>query len=454
MLESKAKEPTQKQQKLTIRLSHANEQAKLILIASIPCLFVSNICFYLLTVPISLILFINIVLLIIITFAAATGHHKANNQIQIISNLIEAMIEGDYSLRGKQQNSPAFQHLLQLVNNLADTLHRHKINAQESQLLLEKIVNQMDAMVFAVDSKETLVLSNESAETLMSFNNAILQQLERAKTSTENLSNIIYIEAQHMSGEYFFYKDSFIFNNQTHRLYVLTRADNLLRQKEKQAWQNLLRVLSHELNNSLTPITTFSRTLLKKITISEPPLNVEQIKDGLQIIKERSQSLQQFIESYSQLSRLPTPNFTSFHWQTKLSQICTLFNECHFDFRLSRTFPPQQIIHADPKQLEQVFINILKNAQESMSASEEKLIIISAANKNGYLSLKIIDQGKGIANPDNLFIPFYTTKKSGSGIGLTLSRQIIENHNGMLSLKNRTDENGAEITIHLPLSQH
>jgi nitrogen fixation/metabolism regulation signal transduction histidine kinase len=436
---------------------YANEQAGLVLIASVPCFLMALVCLRLAGASYYLVSFFAIVFGLLIIYAAITGKNRANFQIQTLSNLVEAMIDGDYTLRGRAQSNPAFQDLLNLINQLSDNLHKHKLKAEESQLLLEKIMQQMDALVIAVDSNGQVAMINEAARNKLNFHANLSDKHNLESLGLEQLlayteSGVVRFNQKVMAGEYFLFKDQFYSNNKQHQLYLLTRADKMLREKEREAWQNLLRVLSHELNNSLTPIATFSSTMLRKINKENQVTDVNKFRDGLVVIKERAESLNQFITSYSQLSHLPKANKQNYVWRDKLVQLTRLFSDCQFQHDLLDNHQIDFSIQADPQQLEQVFINLFKNAREAMSSNPNKLIEIEVEVDEVNLILKIRDNGVGIANPSNLFVPFYTTKQSGSGIGLTLCQQIINNHDGTISLANRSDKPGAEVVISLPLN--
>ena len=437
---------------------YANEQAGLVLVASVPCLFLALVSLRFAGASYYLISFFAIIFVLLIAYAAITGKGRANFQLQTLSNLVEAMIDGDYTLRGRKQSNPAFQDLLNLINQLTDNLHKHKLKAEESQLLLEKVMQQMDALIIATDNRGLLAIMNEAARRGFNFDSDLSKGYQLKDIGMEELlekehSGVIKIRRNNIAGEYFLYRDRFYSDNKEHQLYLLTRADKMLREKEREAWQNLLRVLSHELNNSLTPIATFSNTMLRKIKKEKQVSDVEKFTDGLYVIKERAESLNQFITSYSQLSHLPKANMQPYQWRNKVIQLMSLFEDCIFEHELSVNREFDFSIQADPQQLEQVFINLFKNAKESMSESSSKVIEVSAQYDDKYLELKIKDNGMGIANPDNLFVPFYTTKKSGSGIGLTLCQQIMQNHNGSIQLNNRANQQGAEVLLQLPIAK-
>ena len=433
--------------------AHANEQAKLILVASVPCYLIALVAIRQSGASWYLFFFFAISMGLLILYAAVAGRQRADYQLQTLSNLVEALIDGDYTLRGRQQSNPAFQDLLNLINRLAETLNHHKLKAEESQLLLEKIIGQMDTMLIATDEQGQLTMLNHSAEdwlqTKLNETPIFLKQLGLEKLRTGESSEVIQFQQENLSGEYILFSDSFISGNQKYFLYLLTRAERLLKQKERQAWQGLLRVLSHELNNSLTPISTFSSTLRRKLEREQNISDIDKFKQGLEVISERAESLSKFITSYSQLSHLPKPSYEDYPWREKIDKLSKLFPSVQFKLNFDRQLP--EFIRVDPKQFEQVLINLFKNALEAMHEQPEKLIEVEAMASSRNFEISISDQGTGISNSENLFIPFYSTKKQGSGIGLALCQQIIINHDGNLTLQNRVDNCGAIASLQIPI---
>jgi len=440
---------------------HRDNQVKLLLIACIP-LFIVNIITLLLTdISGYLIAFIIIILFLLCCYVIVASQHFAKYQVRTLANLIESMIDGDYSLRGRLQTNSAFQELLNLINNLADTLSKHKIEAKESRLLLERIMEQMDAMVFATDEQGMVVMANASANKLI-FGNAeqvnqiYLASLPIGKTIAKADTGIIEFNQSLLHGEHFLSKESFLSDGKQHQLYLLTNAERLLMEKERTAWQSLLRVLSHEINNSLTPISAISQSLQKKLQspllLSEQPVNSESLLEGINIIIERADSLNSFIASYSQFYHLPKPHITQLNLHAIINNIVGLFPNCQIETKIEK----EVIIKADKHQFEQVLINLFKNAAEAMVASNSKIITIGYTREQQWQHISIADNGSGIASFENLFVPFYTTKKRGSGIGLALCRQIMFNHNGLIKLHNKLDskleQSGVEATLSLPIN--
>jgi len=222
----------------------------------------------------------------------------------------------------------------------------------------------------------------------------------------------------------------------------------LLRSEERKAWQSLVRVISHEINNSLTPIASISQTLCRLIGRHGGIENANDIIEGLTIITERANSLRKFVESYKQLAKLPEP-------KKQMISVVKLLEKTRILFKNQRILIESKDdidLFIDPVQFEQVLINLFKNAFEAMSkAKSDGVVRIKWSTAGPFFRLVICDEGSGISNPDNLFVPFYSTKKNGSGIGLVLCRQIVEAHNGRLSIANQENSSGCCATIEIPL---
>jgi nitrogen fixation/metabolism regulation signal transduction histidine kinase len=439
-------------------IQHKDDHSYLALVMCVPCLLLTSISLYVASVSSYLIAFINIVLSLLAVFVVVSSRQRSEQQIRTLSNILEAMIDGDYSLRGRLQHNQAFQELLGSVNSLAETLSQHKIEAKESRLLLEKIMQQMDAMVLAVDDQGFIVMANDSAQKLLVGKQHFPKKLQQIKLlelelgEAISLANSGIIEFNHhtLGGEHFLFKETFLSDGKQHQLYLITSAERLLIEKERKAWQSLFRVLSHEMNNSLTPIAGISQAMKQKLHDQNKVLNRTSLYEGANIINERAVALSAFIASYSQLSHLSLPNKTKFNLNLLVIKLGKLFTDCQLQFSQHSVTTKQMLIWADKSQLEQVFINIFKNADEAME-QQTKVIEIDYHLDEKHLHLLISDQGVGIANTDNLFVPFYSTKPKGSGIGLSLCRQIMFNHGGCITLRTRKDVPGAQAVISFPL---
>ena len=437
--------------KLNQKNKQTDEQSQLVLLVCIFSFLISAVSLFVAKISPYLIAFILIILFLLACYTVIANKKNAEYQIRTLSNLIESMVDGDYTLRGRTHKNKAFQELLLMVNNLADTLFKHKLEAKESRLLLERIMDQMDAMVLATDESGCVVMANASANKLLlggvdCFSDINLASIAiGAEIVAANTGIIEFTETQ-LIGEHFLHKELFLSEGKQHQLYLLTNAERLLMEKERNAWQSLLRVLSHEMNNSLTPIATISQSIQKRLQKNRHEIDRTSLLEGIDIINERANSLSSFILSYSQLSQLPKPNKASFCITTMVNSIAALYPHCVVNINLSS----ELIITADKGQFEQVLINIFKNAVEAMQNTSQKIIDFSCSQDNNFYHFTIADHGNGIANVDNIFVPFYTTKAQGSGIGLALCRQILFNHNGLIKLQNKHQGKGVEVVISIP----
>jgi two-component system nitrogen regulation sensor histidine kinase NtrY len=228
---------------------------------------------------------------------------------------------------------------------------------------------------------------------------------------------------------------------------VLTDLSQTLREEERSAWQRLLRVLGHELNNSLAPIKSVAGSLADLVQREpRPPDWREDMHRGLEVISSRADSLARFIESYSKLARLPQPRFEPLNIGELVQRVATL--ETRLPVKVLDG--SDIVVRADRVQLEQLLINLIRNAVDA-SLETNGAVEVGWARQNGQAIVCVKDEGLGLANTANLFVPFFSTKTSGSGIGLVLSRQIAEAHGGALTLENRDDVNGCEARLRLPL---
>ena len=432
------------------RPTKGDNQRQLILLVCIPCLFVSSVSLYIANISVYLIAFIMIILLLIASYVIVASKRRSEYQIRTLSNLIESMIDGDYSLRGKLQTNQAFQELLNLINDLADALSKHKIEAKESRLLLERIMEQMDAMVLATNDEGYIVMANASANKLILGNtdDYLTTKLSELSIGTEIIhsrSGIIDFNNEQLTGEHFLFTESFLSEGKKHHLYMLTNAERLLMEKERRAWQSLLRVLSHEMNNSLAPIAAISQSMQSQLQSSGKQLDTSSLLEGVDIINERAESLNRFIASYSQLSHLPQPNLQAINLGTMLSAVALLYPDCECTIA-----DCDDMVSVDKEQFEQVLINLFKNSNEAMNNQNDKRNEVSCESDTNWLKVLVKDYGVGIANLENIFVPFYTTKSQGSGIGLALCRQIMFNHSGTIDIVNNTGMDGVTVTLALP----
>jgi PAS domain S-box-containing protein len=337
------------------------------------------------------------------------------------------------------------------INALGDTLQRQRTEAVESTALLQSVMGAIDVAVFALDMEGKLVLVNPAAERLVGQPAAKLlgrdaQQLRLAAYLTGDTPRLIDRPFGPESGRLELRRSTFRRDGKPHQLLVFADLSRALREEEQQAWQRIVRVLSHEINNSLTPIKSIAHSIKRMLSRVPDLPRAAEIQDGLNLIETRSGSLGRFLRAYAQLARLPKPQQRNVQIAPLAQRIVELENRLPVTIATSEDVA----INADPDQLEQLLINIIRNAVDATLETSGRVWIDWRA-EDGALQITVEDEGPGLPDTSNLFVPFFTTKPAGSGIGLALSRQIAEAHGGTLVLENRTEARGCRAVLRLPL---
>lgn len=430
---------------------------QLSLIASLPLFFLLIWVMVYAEISIYLILLTVLFSSISIVLCHVKIHQKSSYQFRSLSNLLDAMIRGDYSLRGRvNRDDLALTELVDAINSLAIRLNKQRIESVESQLLLRTVINHIDVAIITLSAENELILLNPAANKVLKLSNKkshtlSFKQLEQLGKLESGQSKVITLMFGNQQGKYNVHMEEFRDAGKQQKLLFISDVSNILRSEEQNAWQSLVRVISHEINNSLAPIASISQTLKRFLNRQE---NVESHKEnlieGLTIISQRTNSLKDFVNSYKQISSLPNPQ----KFPTSINSLVNKIIPLYAKNNINITDKPDVILNIDSVQIEQVLINIIKNAVEStLSINPEGLIDLSWLVKENTFTLTISDEGAGILNPDNLFVPFYTTKQRGSGIGLVLCRQILDAHNGQLTLTNRLDKKGCIALISIPIEK-
>jgi len=376
--------------------------------------------------------------------------------LQTLSNILAALREGDYSLRGRRATvGDALGEVMLEVNELGQTLREQRLGALEATALLRTVMSEIDVAVFAFDGKQRLRLVNRSGEKLLAQPEIRLlgRTVEElglaacyAQPDTSN-SHTIPMVFPGGAGRWSVRQGTFREGGVSHQLLVLADLSQTLREEERVAWQRLLRVLGHELNNSLAPIKSVAGSLADLLRRERQGADWrDDMQRGLGVISSRADSLARFIESYSKVARLPQPKFEPVHIGDLVRRVASL--ETRSPVKI--VGGPEIVVQGDSAQLEQLLINLLRNAVDAAQETEGR-VEAGWVHKNGQLEVWVRDEGPGVANTANLFVPFFTTKAGGSGIGLVLSRQIAEAHGGALTLENRAQGPGCEARLRLPL---
>ena len=371
--------------------------------------------------------------------------------LQTLSNLMEALREGDYSLRGRRARfKDSLGEVVREVNQLAENLRVERLGAREASALLGKVIDVIDIAVFAFDADGRVRLVNPAGERLLGRRADSLRGSPAGPTGlAEFLDGPERQTVRHRfpigHGQWEVRRARFREEGIAHELLVITDLSWALREEERRAWQRLIRVIGHELNNSLAPIQSMSSTLAD--LIKKDPLPEDWRDDAssaLEVIGNRAEALGRFMAAYAMLARLPAPNKRRVELRPLIERAAALD-----DRRRIPIHGDDLIAEVDPDQVEQLLINLLKNAHDAADQTGGDVEVRIARNDHA-ITIDILDTGPGIANPDNLFVPFFTTKPGGTGVGLVLCRQIAEGHGGTLSLDNRTESNGCIARLALP----
>ncbi|HYP53876.1 MAG TPA: ATP-binding protein [Pyrinomonadaceae bacterium] len=388
--------------------------------------------------------------------ASAALRRHVKHPLQTLSNLLAALREGDYSVRALDATpEDALGEVFAEVNALGDILRQQRLGAVEASALLRKVIEEIDVAVFAFDPDARLRLVNPAGERLLQRS---AETLLGRRASELGLGD--FLDAQQRprasavqrvfpggAGHWGVRRSTFHEGGLRHQLLVLADLSRTLREEELKAWQRLVRVLGHELNNSLAPIKSIAGSLARLAARDEPPADWrEDMERGLSVIASRADALGRFTTSYARLAQLPPPRLAPVNVAELVADVVKL------ETRLAAAVEPGPAltVRADRDQLEQLLINLLRNAVEASLETGGGVRVGWGVN-HPQLELWVRDEGPGLANTSNLFVPFFTTKPGGNGVGLVLSRQIAEAHGGTLTLRNAASGRGCEARLRLPL---
>jgi nitrogen fixation/metabolism regulation signal transduction histidine kinase len=424
------------------------------LLLALPAMIFAGILLYRQSVPLAPALLSASCLLLYLLLVAAALVDGMIRPLQTLSNVVSSLREGDYSFRARGAGLPdALGELAGEINALADLLQKQRVRSLEATALLARILEVMSAPLFAFDRNDQLQLANNAGLRLLGISHARCF----GRTAREvGLEGLLAANDQtiHMLGSkptrWLLRKAVFRQDGAPHTLLLLADVSLPLQEEEQAAWKRLIRVLGHELSNSLAPIKSIAGSLLAQMdSMSAEECVLRDFRRGLGVVESRADALHRFVQSYRQLAQLPHPQLRPVSLEPLIERVVLL------EQRLAVQLEPGSavVLHADPDQLEQMLINILANAVDASMANGAQAVRVSWHTEGSNLLILIEDSGMGIANAENLFVPFYTTKPTGSGVGLALAQQIARAHGGEVRLANREDAAGARATIRLPLAQ-
>jgi nitrogen fixation/metabolism regulation signal transduction histidine kinase len=468
--QTKVKIETRRAPRKRVRLLYEHRISLYSLLVALPGIVVSSIFIWLQHWSLDSKLALSFAELLTWWLLALGLHAQTVRPLQTLANVVASLREEDYSFRARGAvTDDALGELSLEVNALADLLADQRIGAIEATALLRRVVEEIDAPLFAFDPERVLRLVNPAGEKILQ--QAAVRLLGRTADEIGladclGAANeaLVALPAESSTTRWLVRQSKFREKGVPHTLVVLSDVSRALREEERSAWQRLIRVLGHELNNSLAPIKSIAGSLGSRL--AETELNPEQRRDferGLAIIEDRTASLNRFLQAYRQLAQMPPPALKRVALLPIVERAA--FLETRLAVAISRG--PDVMLMVDADQIEHMLINLVRNAVEAAlepnaaanGAGERKPKVTlnwmlegqnQGQNDNQSVLLTIEDNGLGLLNPSNAFVPFYTTKPAGSGIGLALSRQIVEAHGGSIELSNLNGERGCQVRVKLP----
>ncbi|MGZ6069910.1 MAG: sensor histidine kinase [Myxococcaceae bacterium] len=399
--------------------------------------------------PARVLLLVAAVVLSVVVIVQLRG--RVIRRLKTLSNLVSALREGDYSVRGRDADRiDPLGEVLWEVNALGDQLRTERLGELEASALLGQVLEEIDVGIFAFDGTGELRLVNRAGARLLQRAPSQLigrdaDSLGMAQLLEGETPRRVETDFGGQGGPYELRRSQFRREGLPHTLVVLADLRRVVREEERAAWQRIVRVLSHEINNSLAPIQSIASSLQAVLGKGDPSEWLDDVRSGLTVVARRSEALSRFLGAYARLARLPPPTLAPVSVPALVQRVADLERTPGI-----RVVPgPAAWIRGDADQLEQLLINLLKNAVEAVSETGGG-VTIGWEEASGEVELVVSDEGPGLLDSRNLFVPFYTTKPQGSGIGLVLCRQIAEAHRGTLTLRNAEGRRGCDARLRLP----
>ncbi len=403
------------------------------------------------TQPVLWLLLATIVFLAILALSLNSLLSPLTDVLRAVDNGIDAFKDGDFSLTIHKNGYREIENIASLYNELAGILREERMNIYQRELLLDSVIQSTPVAMVLTNSKGYIVYSNAAAKQLLQMrqrldgNNfsELLKHLpsELRQATLQKYDGLV---TQNLAEQKLVYHVScqlFQLNGNSHNLYLYKNLTSEMNRKEIELWKRVIRMISHELNNSLAPIASLSNSAKQ---IIDQPEHLHMLREVMDTISSRAQHLTQFINDYAKFAKMPQPKPEKVELATFSQHLQTLLQvNCHFDVHYQHAY-------FDPAQIEQVLINLVKNAKESGSAPEDiGFQLIQQAKK---LNFTVFDRGAGLSDSQmqQALLPFYTTKEKGSGLGLALCNEIVSAHGGKLRLFNR-DHGGLCASFELEL---
>lgn len=392
-------------------------------------------------------------------FATSLLTDQIIRPLQTLANVVAALREDDYSFRARGgRRNDALGDLALEINALAAMLQNQRAGSLEAMALVERVMSSMQSPVVAFDPEGRLKLLNTAGEHAFGLRGQTAlgksaQMLKLTHLLYASDDDLLSLDGTQQAARWVVKQTSFRLRGVPHTLLVLSDVSAALHEEERTAWERLIRVLGHEINNSLTPIKSIAGSLRGQLTFLQTTnIDSSDFEKGLEVIENRAESLNRFLHAYRQLMGLPAPKLAPVSLAMLAERVARL--ETRINVLIVSTVDIALVIDAD--QIQQALINLIRNATEAaltidIPAEISPEVKIAWENTGHEIIITILDNGPGLINAGNLFVPFYTTKPSGTGIGLVLAQQIAQGHKGSVHLANRTDgQTGCKAELRLP----